>query len=255
MKVLVVGKGGREHMCWQFASEQSVWGLYCASGNPGINQLAEPVAISPMDFPALAAFALEKKIDLVVVGPDDPLGAGIVDELTAAGIKVFGPTKAAAQIETSKSFAKSVMKAAGIATALYEVFDDVKAARQYVSDASLPIVVKADGLALGKGVTICADRESAVIAINEAMEGGRFGPSGRRVVIEEFLTGEELSFFALCDGENAVPFGMFQDHKAIFDGDKGPNTGGMGAYSPLPQFPPDLEERVMREVISPAPAK
>ncbi len=252
MKVLVIGKGGREHsLCWRLHQSQSVWGLFCASGNPGINQLAEPVPISPMDFPALVAFAREKKIDLVVVGPDDPLGAGIVDEFIAAGIKVFGPTKAAAQLESSKSFAKAVMKAAGVPTASYEVFDDVEAARCYVAAHPAPVVVKADGLALGKGVTICPDRDTAVGAINDAMEGGKFGASGRRVVIEEFLKGEEVSFFALCDGENAIPFGMFQDHKAIFDGDKGPNTGGMGAYSPLPQFPAELEGRIMREVVRP----
>ncbi|MGO9450175.1 MAG: phosphoribosylamine--glycine ligase [Candidatus Binataceae bacterium] len=252
MKVLVIGKGGREHaLCWRLHQSQSVWGLFCASGNPGINQLAEPVPISPMDFPALVAFARDKQIDLVVVGPDDPLGAGIVDEFTAAGIKIFGPTKAAAQIETSKSFAKSVMKSAGVPTAGYRAFDDADAARSYVSNHRTPLVVKADGLALGKGVTICADRDTAIGAIDDAMGRGKFGAAGQKVVIEEFLTGEEVSFFALCDGENAIPFGMFQDHKAIFDGDRGPNTGGMGAYSPLPQFGPDLEERVMSEVVRP----
>jgi phosphoribosylamine--glycine ligase len=252
MKVLVIGKGGREHaLCWRLHQSQSVWGLFCASGNPGINQLVESVPISPMDFPALVAFAREKKIDLVVVGPDDPLAAGIVDEFLAAGIKVFGPTKAAAQLESSKSFAKSVMKSAGVPTAAYEFFDDAAAARRYVATCKVPVVVKADGLALGKGVTICADREAAVAAINEAMEGGKFGASGRRVVIEEFLTGQEVSFHALCDGEHAIPFGTFQDHKAIFDGDKGPNTGGMGAYTPLPQFPAGMEERVMSEVVRP----
>jgi phosphoribosylamine---glycine ligase len=252
MKVLVIGKGGREHaLCWRLHQSQSVWGLFCANGSPGINQLAEPAPISPLDFPALVAFAGEKKVDLVVVGPDDPLGAGIVDDFNAAGIKIFGPTRAAAQLETSKSFAKSVMRAAGVPTAPYEVFDDAAAARRYVSSHDLPIVVKADGLALGKGVTVCTDREAAVGAVTEAMEGGKFGPAGRRVLIEEFLAGEELSFFALCDGEHAIPFGTCQDHKPIFDEDRGPNTGGMGAYSPVPQFPPQLEERIMREIIQP----
>ncbi len=256
MKVLVIGKGGREHaLCWRLHQSQSVWGLFCASGNPGIGQVAEPVPISPMDIPALVGFARDKKIDLTVVGPDDPLGAGIVDEFLAAGLKIFGPTKAAAQLETSKSFAKAVMKAAGVSTAAYEVFDDADAARRYAASCPLPVVVKADGLALGKGVTICGDREAAFAAIHDAMEGGRFGAAGRRVVIEEFLPGEELSFFALCDGDNAVPFGMFQDHKPVFDGDKGPNTGGMGAYSPPPQFPAGLEGRVMREVIQPTLAE
>jgi phosphoribosylamine--glycine ligase len=256
VKVLVVGKGGREHaLCWRLHQSQTVWGLYCASGNPGINQLAEPVPISPMDFAGLVNFAREKKIDLVVVGPDDPLGAGIVDEFNAAGIRIFGPTRAAARIETSKSFAKSVMKAAGVPTAQYEVFDDPQAARRYVGSLPAPIVVKADGLALGKGVTICPDRDAAIAAINDAMEGGRFGDAGRRVVIEDFLEGEELSFFALCDGDDAIAFGMCQDHKAIFDGDRGPNTGGMGAYSPLPQFPVDLEEKIMTRIIRPTLAE
>jgi len=252
MKVLVIGKGGREHaLCWRLHQSQSVWGLFCASGSPGINQLAEPAPISPMDFPALVAFAGEKKVDLVVVGPDDPLGAGIVDAFIAAGIKVFGPTRAAAQLEASKSFAKSVMEAAAVPTADYEVFDDAAEARRYVLSRNAPMVVKADGLALGKGVTVCTDREAALRAVSDAMENGKFGASGRRVVIEEFLTGEEVSFFALCDGEYAIPFGICQDHKPVFDGDRGPNTGGMGAYSPLPQFPPQLEERIMREIILP----
>jgi len=252
VKVLVIGKGGREHaLCWRLHQSESVWGLFCASGNPGINQLAEPVPISPMDFPALVRFAREKKIDLVVVGPDDPLGAGIVDEFVASGIKIFGPTKAAAQIETSKSFAKDVMKAAGVSTAVSAVFDDAAAARRYVSTHTVPIVVKADGLALGKGVTVCANQDMALRAIEDAMEGGKFGASGRRVIIEDFLTGEELSFFALCDGEYAIPFGMCQDHKSLFDGDHGPNTGGMGAYSPVPQFPAEMETRIMREIIEP----
>jgi len=256
VRVLVIGKGGREHaLCWRLHQSQSVWGLFCASGNPGINQLAEPVPISPMDFPALVAFAKEKKIDLVVVGPDDPLGAGIVDEFVAAGIKVFGPSKAAARLESSKSFAKEVMKAAGVPTAAYAAFDDAAAARRYASERPMPIVVKADGLALGKGVTICNDRETALGAINEAMEGEKFGASGRRVVIEDFLKGQELSFFALCDTATAIPFGMFQDHKPVFDGDKGPNTGGMGAYSPPTQFPPQLEGRIMREVVEPTLAE
>jgi phosphoribosylamine--glycine ligase len=252
MKVLVIGKGGREHaLCWRLHQSQSVWGLFCASGGPGIDQLAEPAPISPLDFPALVAFAGDKKVDLVVVGPDDPLGAGIVDEFNAAGIKVFGPTRAAAQLETSKSFAKSVMRAAGVPTAPYELFDDAAAARRYVSSHDLPLVVKADGLALGKGVTVCTDREAALGAITDAMEGGKFGPAGRRVLIEEVLAGEELSFFALCDGEYAIPFGTCQDHKPVFDGDRGPNTGGMGAYSPVPQFSAQLEERIMREIIHP----
>ncbi|HVA81405.1 MAG TPA: phosphoribosylamine--glycine ligase [Candidatus Binataceae bacterium] len=252
MKVLVIGKGAREHaLCWRLHQSESVWGLFCAPGNPGINQLAEPVAIAPDDVAALAAFAREKKIDLTIVGPDDSLAAGIVDEFQSTGLKIFGPTRAAAQLETSKSFAKSVMAAAGVATAAYRAFDDPAAARDYVSTLRRPVVVKADGLALGKGVTVCPDRTAALAAIDAAMTLGRFGAAGRRVVIEEFLSGEEVSFFALCHGEDALALGSFQDHKSVFDADRGPNTGGMGAYSPLPQFGADLEARVMREIIRP----
>jgi phosphoribosylamine---glycine ligase len=252
MKVLVIGKGAREHaLVWRLHQGQSVSGLYCAPGNPGINQLAEPVAIAPDDITGLAACARDKSIDLTVVGPEDPLAAGIVDEFTRAGLKIFGPTRAAAELETSKSFAKSIMSEAGVPTGAFAAFDDTAAARAYVGGARFPLVVKADGLALGKGVTICPDRDTALGAIADAMERGKFGAAGARVVVEEFLTGEELSFFALCDGENAIPLGTFQDHKAVFDGDRGPNTGGMGAYSPVPQFGPAIEDRIMREVIAP----
>ncbi|MGH7782051.1 MAG: phosphoribosylamine--glycine ligase [Candidatus Binataceae bacterium] len=252
MKVLVIGSGAREHaLCWRLHQSQSVWGLFCAPGNPGINQLAEPVAIASGNTGALIDFVREKKINLTIVGPDEPLGAGIVDEFQRAGLKIFGPTRAAAQIETSKSFAKSVMEAAGVRTAAYRSFDDAGAAREYVRGLDRPVVVKADGLALGKGVTICPDRDCALTAIDAAMTESKFGAAGKRIVIEEFLTGEEVSFFALCHGEDAVPFGLLQDHKPIFEGDRGPNTGGMGAYSPLPQFDASLEDRVMREVVRP----
>jgi phosphoribosylamine--glycine ligase len=252
MKVLVIGKGAREHaLCWRLHQSQSVWGLYCAPGNPGINQLAEPVAIDSGNITGLIDFVREKKIDLTIVGPEDLLAAGIVDQFQRAGLTIFGPTRDAAQLETSKSFAKSVMAAAGVRTAAYRSFDDAGAAREYVRGLARPVVVKADGLALGKGVTICQDRESALAAIDAAMTEGKFGAAGKRIVIEEFLTGQEVSFFALCHGEQAAAFGMFQDHKPIFDGDRGPNTGGMGAYSPLPQFDASLEDRVMREVVHP----
>jgi len=252
MKVLVIGKGAREHaLCWRLHQSQSVWGLYCAPGNPGINQLAEPVAIAPGNVAGLIEFVRERKIDLTIVGPEDPLAAGIVDEFQRAGLTIFGPTRAAAQLETSKSFAKSVMAAAGVRTAAYRAFDDAGAAREYVRGLDRPVVVKADGLALGKGVTICPDRDSALAAVDAAMTEARFGAAGNRIVVEEFLTGEEVSFFALCHGEHAIAFGVFQDHKAAFDGDRGPNTGGMGAYSPLPQFDASFEERVMREVVRP----
>src|ERR1700687_4001807 len=252
MKVLVIGKGAREHsIVWRLHQSQTVWKIFCASGNPGTNQMAEPVAIAPTDIAALADFAREKSVDLTIVGPDDPLGAGIVDEFTRAGLKIFGPSAAAAQLETSKSFAKSIMREAGVPSADFASFTDAGAARQYARARKMPIVVKADGLALGKGVVICHDTATALEAIADAMERRRFGAAGERVVIEEFLSGEEVSFFALCDEENAVVLGSFQDHKAIFDGDVGPNTGGMGAYSPLPQLEAGFEARIMREVVTP----
>ncbi len=252
MRVLVIGKGGREHsIVWRLHQSQSVWKIFCAPGNPGINQIAEPVPIAPGDFPALIDFVRANKVDLTIVGPDDPLGAGIVDEFEHAGLKIFGPRRAAAQLETSKSFAKTIMREAGVATADFEVFDDAKKARAYADSKGGRIVVKADGLALGKGVTVCRAIETAHRAIAEAMESKKFGAAGNRVVIEELLTGEELSFFALSDGERAIALGAAQDHKPIFDHDKGPNTGGMGAYTPVPQFGPAIEERIMREVVNP----
>ncbi|MGA6973359.1 MAG: phosphoribosylamine--glycine ligase [Candidatus Binatus sp.] len=252
MKVLVIGKGGREHaLVWRLHQSETVWKIFCAPGNPGIDQIAEPVPIAPTDGPALAEFAKSKSVDLTIVGPEDPLAAGVVDEFTRAGMKIFGPTAAAAQLETSKSFSKTIMREAAVPTADFASFDDAESARRYVKSRKGSTVVKADGLALGKGVMICHDETSALEAIADAMERRRFGAAGSRIVVEEFLTGQEVSFFALCDGENAIPLGTFQDHKAIFDGDRGPNTGGMGAYSPVPQFGPELDARVMREVVTP----
>src|ERR1700693_2086611 len=252
MKVLVIGKGGREHaLVWRLHQSETVWKIFCASGNPGIDQIAEAVPIAPTDVAALVNFARSKSVDLTIVGPEDPLAAGIVDQFTAAGLKIFGPTAAASQLATSKSFAKTIMREAGVPTADFAAFDDIEAPRRYVNARTGTMVVKADGLALGKGVTICHDPKTALEAITEAMERRRFGAAGNRVIVEEFLRGEEVSFFALCDGENAIPLGTFQDHKAIFDGDRGPNTGGMGAYSPVPQFGPEMEARVMREVVGP----
>ena len=252
MKVLVIGKGGREHsLVWRLHQSETVWKIFCATGNPGIDQIAEAVPIAPTDTAALAEFAKSKSVDLTIVGPEDVLATGIVDHFTRAGLKIFGPTAAASQLETSKSFAKTIMREGGVPTADFEAFDDTASALRYVKSRKGSMVVKADGLTLGKGVTVCHDTASALEAINEAMEGRRFGAAGSRVVIEEFLSGEEISFFALCDGENAIPLGTFQDHKAIFDGDRGPNTGGMGAYTPVPQFGPEMEARVMREVIFP----
>jgi phosphoribosylamine---glycine ligase len=252
MKVLVIGKGAREHaLCWRLHSSQSVWGLFCAPGNPGIEALAKAVPIVQNDFAGLVAFAKENKIDLTIVGPDDPIAAGIVDEFEKAGLRIFGPSKAAAQLESSKSFAKSVMREAGVSTADFEVFDDPAAARAYALRLGGNVVVKADGLALGKGVTVCRDVETANAAIADAMEARKFGAAGARVVLEEILHGEELSFFALCNGDDAIPFGLCQDHKAVFDGDRGPNTGGMGAYTPVPQFPSSLEDRLLNEIVRP----
>jgi phosphoribosylamine--glycine ligase len=252
MRVLVVGKGGREHaLCWRLNQSPSVWGLYCASGNPGINRIAKPVAIAPGDIIALADFAKAERIALTIVGPEDPLAGGIVDEFERRGLPIFGPSRAAAQLESSKAFAKSLMREAGVPTASYEVFDDAEAARRYVKARNRPLVVKADGLALGKGVAVCDDMPSALAAIADAMEHRRFGAAGNRIIVEERLRGEELSFFALSDGTDAIALGFAQDHKAIYDGDNGPNTGGMGAYSPVPGYGPDFDDRVMAEVIRP----
>jgi phosphoribosylamine---glycine ligase len=252
MKVLVVGKGGREHsLCWRLNQSPTVWGLYCTCGSPGINQVAKPVDLAPSDFAGLARFAAQEKIDLTIVGPEDPLANGIVDEFNRAGLTIFGPSRAAAQLEASKAFAKLAMREAGVPTADFEIFDDADAARRYVKALGRPCVVKADGLALGKGVTVCADVDAALAAIGDAMETRRFGAAGARVVIEEVVRGEELSFFALCDGAEAIALGCAQDHKAVFDHDRGPNTGGMGAYSPVPRFGPEFEERVMSEVVRP----
>jgi phosphoribosylamine--glycine ligase len=256
MKVLVVGKGAREHaLCWRLNQSPSVWGIWAAGGNPGINQIAKPVPLELSDHAGLAAFALTNKIDLTIVGPEDPLAAGIADEFRRRGLTIFGPSQAAAQLEASKAFAKSVMRAAGVPTADGELFDDSRRALDYIASHQGPLVVKADGLALGKGVTVCDDPEQAAQAVRDALELHRFSAAGKRVVIEERLAGEELSFFALCDGLEAIALGCVQDHKAVFDGDRGPNTGGMGAYSPVPRYDAAFEDRVMREVIRPTLAE
>ncbi len=252
MRILVLGKGGREHaLCWRLKQSPSVRELYCAGTNPGIEQLAKPVPVSAADFGALAAFARDQRIDLTVVGPEAPLAEGIVDEFEQAGLRILGPSKAAAQLEASKSFAKAVMREAGVPTADFATFDDAEAAKQYARKQGGPLVVKADGLAAGKGVTVCDDTEGALRAVAEAMEERKFGAAGQRVVIEERLRGEELSFFALCDGNDAVALGTAQDHKRAFDGDRGPNTGGMGAYSPVTHLGAALDERLMAAVIRP----
>ncbi len=255
MRILVVGSGGREHaLCWAIAASPLCDKLYCAPGNAGIAQEAECVAIGAEDIDGLLAFARDEAIDYVVVGPEAPLVAGLVDRLEAAGIKAFGPSAAAAVLEGSKGFVKDLCAAHGIPTAAYGRFTDPEAAKAFVRERGAPIVVKADGLAAGKGVVIAETLEAAEAAVDAALSEGVFGAAGAEVVIEEFLEGEEASFFALVDGETALPLATAQDHKRAFDGDSGPNTGGMGAYSPAPVMTPELEARVMAEIIEPTVA-
>jgi phosphoribosylamine---glycine ligase len=251
MNILILGSGGREHaLAWKMAASPLTEKLYCAPGNAGIAREAECVALDPADHAAVIAFAKDKKIDLVVVGPEAPLCAGIVDDLEAAGIKAFGPTKWAARLEGSKGFTKDLCKANTIPTAAYARFKGAAAAKDYVRKQGAPIVVKADGLAAGKGVVVAETVDEAEAAI-EMMFGGGLGQPAWEIVIEDCLVGEEASFFALCDGETAVALASAQDHKRVGDGDKGPNTGGMGAYSPAPIMTPEMEKRVMDEIIHP----
>jgi len=256
MRVLVVGSGGREHaLCWAIAASPILDQLWCAPGNPGTAQVAENVPIGVMDTAAIVAFALDRKVDLVVVGPEAPLVAGLGDALAREKIPCFGPSAAAAQLEGSKTFTKEVADEAGIPTAKWERFEDAAEAREFVRRRGAPIVVKADGLAAGKGVVVAATEAEAIAAIDMIMEDKVFGASGAAVVIEECLVGEEVSLFALCDGETALLFGAAQDHKRVGDGDTGPNTGGMGAYSPPPCFPPALQEWSMDHIVRPALAE
>jgi phosphoribosylamine--glycine ligase len=251
MNILLLGSGGREHaLAWKMAASPLTDRLYCAPGNAGIANDAECVALDPADHAAVIAFCKDKKIDLVMVGPEAPLCAGIVDDLEAAGIKAFGPTKAAARLEGSKGFTKDLCRANNIPTAAYERFTAPEPAKDYVRKQGAPIVVKADGLAAGKGVVVAENVDQALQAVDMMFEGG-LGSAGAEVVIEEFLDGEEASFFALCDGTNAIPLASAQDHKRVFDGDKGPNTGGMGAYSPAPVMTAEMTARTMTEIIEP----
>jgi len=255
MKVLVVGGGGREHaLCWTLAASPLCHKLYCAPGNAGIAEEAECVAIAAEDVEGLVAFVEREAVDYVVVGPEGPLVLGLVDRLAEVGVKAFGPSAAAAQLEGSKGFTKDLCARHGIPTAAYGRFTDADAAKNYVRAQGAPIVVKADGLAAGKGVTVAMTEDEALAAIDEAMAGGAFGKAGAELVIEAFLEGEEASFFALVDGETALPLVTAQDHKRAFDGDEGPNTGGMGAYSPAPVMTPALVERTMAEIIRPTVA-
>jgi len=256
MRVLIVGSGGREHaLAWALAGSPLLTKLYVAPGNPGTATLAENVPISALDVAALVAFAVAEKLDLVVPGPEAPLVAGLADALAVAGIRCCGPTAAAAQLEGSKSFAKEICDAAGIPTAAWEQFTDSAAALDFVARRGAPIVIKADGLAAGKGVVVAATEDAAHAAIRAIMEDRDFGAAGARVVIEECLTGDEVSLFALCDGADAVLIGAAQDHKRAGDGDTGPNTGGMGAVSPPAGFDADAQARAVDVFIRPALAE
>ncbi|MFN3855042.1 MAG: phosphoribosylamine--glycine ligase [Phreatobacter sp.] len=247
----MIGGGGREHaLAWALSASPLLSSLHCAPGNPGIAELATLATIDVADHAAVIAYCREHTITFVVVGPEAPLVAGLADALKAAGIKVFGPTKAAAQLEGSKGFTKDLCREAGIPTAAYERFTAPEAAKDHIRRKGAPIVVKADGLAAGKGVIVAMTLDEALGAIDMMFSGG-MGAAGEAVVVEEFMTGEEASFFALCDGETALALATAQDHKRVGDGDTGPNTGGMGAYSPAPVMTPAMVERTMAEIIRP----
>lgn len=253
MKILVVGSGGREHaMVWKLAQSSRRPTLYCAPGNAGIESLAACVQIKADDIAGLKTFVQSEKIDLTVVGPEAPLALGIVDEFRTSGLKIFGPTKGAARIEASKVFSKEIMSSANILTARAQSFDRVASALDYLNQHELPVVVKADGLAQGKGVMVATTREEANQAVRDAMEHAVFGQAGQRVLIEQFLDGEELTIMAFTDGRTVVPMLPAQDHKRVGDGDAGPNTGGMGAYCPAPLGTTALREQVIRQVLYPA---
>jgi phosphoribosylamine--glycine ligase len=254
MNILLVGSGGREHaLAWKIAQSPLVKRLVAAPGNPGMEALCETRPVKATDVDGLVALAQEIAADLVVVGPESALEVGLADRLAELGVPCFGPTAAAAQLETSKAFTKQFCDRHGLPTAAYGVFEDAGQAKAFLNQFDAPYVIKADGLAAGKGVVIAEDRAAAEEAIDD-MLGGRFGAAGARVVIEEFMTGEEASLFALCDGKSAVLFGAAQDHKRAYDGDQGPNTGGMGTYSPPPVLTPDLIEQARRTMIEPAVA-
>ena len=252
MRVLVVGGGGREHaLCWAIAASPICDALYCAPGNAGIAQDAECVPVAADDIEGLLRFASENAIDFVVVGPEAALVLGLVDRLAEAGIKAFGPTAAAAMLEGSKGFMKDLCAKYGIPTAAYGRFTDAAAAKAYIEENGVPIVVKADGLAAGKGVTVAQSVDEALAAVDTAMTDAAFGAAGQELVIEECMIGEELSFFALVDGKTALPLAGAQDHKAVGEGDTGPNTGGMGAYSPAPALTEALQADIMERIIMP----
>lgn len=252
MKILVIGSGGREHaLAWRIAQSPRISRVFVAPGNAGTAREDGLFNVALSAFDDLIKFARDEEVALTVVGPEAPLAAGIVDAYRDAGLKIFGPTKAAAQLESSKDFAKQFMQRHGIATAQFQTFTDVQAAKRYIGDRGAPIVVKADGLAAGKGVVVASTVEEANAAVDMMLGGNKLGDGGHRVVIEEFLSGEEASFIAMVDGNHVLPLATSQDHKRLLDHDQGPNTGGMGAYSPAPVVTPEVHGRVMREVITP----
>lgn len=252
MKVLVIGSGGREHaLVWKIHQSPLVEKIYCAPGSAAIGELADIVSIGAEQIERLADFAESEKIDLTLVGPELPLTLGIVDLFESRRLRIFGPNKAAAQLEGSKAFAKEILHANNIPTAAFGTFTDAATAKQYLAQQPPPYVIKADGLAGGKGVLICQSRAEAEDAIDEILVGKVFGQAGDKLVIEEFLEGEEASFMVLTDGEHVLPLASSQDHKRVFDNDEGPNTGGMGAYSPAPVVTPAMHERILREILTP----
>jgi len=252
MKVLVIGSGGREHtLVWKIKQSPKISKVYCAPGNAGISNLAQCVNIDADSIEKLVGFAKKEKIDLTVVGPELPLSRGIVNEFNQQGLRIFGPSKEAAEIESSKVFSKYLLKKYNIPTANYQVFQNSEKALAYIQQQTFPLVIKADGLAAGKGVFIVKNLLEARDALNALMEEKKFGEAGRQVIIEEFLEGEEVSILAFCDGKTVVPMVSSQDHKKIFDNDLGPNTGGMGAYSPVPFYPDEFKKRVLEEILKP----
>ena len=252
MKVLVIGSGGREHsLVWKLSQSPRVEKIYCAPGNGGIGEIADLVAIGPEEIEKLADFAAKEHIDLTVVGPELSLTLGISDLFEKRGLKIFGPDREAARLEGSKAFAKEILKETGISTASFATFSEAGPAKKYLAEQQPPYVVKADGLAAGKGVLICSDRKEAEAAIEDILVRKLFGQAGEKVVIEEFLRGEEASFMALVDGEHILPLASSQDHKRVYDEDRGPNTGGMGAYSPAPVVSPEIHRRILEEILRP----
>ena len=252
MKVLLVGGGGREHaLAWKLAQSPRLTRLYAAPGNPGIAAHADCVPVRDTDLDELVALARQERVELAVIGPELPLSLGLRDRLSDAGLPVFGPSQAAARLESSKAFAKDLMARYGIPTARFRVFQDADAARRFCRELGAPLVVKADGLAAGKGAMVCASLPEADAAIRLCLDEDAFGAAGRTVVVEEFMTGEEASFFVITDGVSALPLPAAQDHKTIFDDDRGPNTGGMGAYSPAPVMDEAMTGRVMDEIVTP----